>query len=69
MTETIETIETTDIEVRQPLVDTVAMMRRKLNEAHDRALAWQLYALELEVQMRREGWTQEDLDSLEHHRP
>lgn len=64
-----ETTETHDTEVRQPLVETVAMMRRKLREAHDRALAWQLYALELEVQMRREGWTQEDLDGLEHKRP
>lgn len=41
------------------------VMRRALQDAKARALRAEAWAAKLEVQMRREGWTQEDLDEVE----
>lgn len=40
------------------------VLRRALHEAKARALRAEAWAALLEQQMRREGWTQEDLDEL-----
>jgi len=41
------------------------LLKMKLKEAEAKAARWAAWAAILEVQMRREGWTQEDLDELQ----
>lgn len=41
------------------------LLRMRLLEAEAKAARWVVWAAKLEVQMRREGWTQEDLDDLQ----
>ena len=41
------------------------LLRMRLLEAEAKAARWATWAAKLEVQMRREGWTQEDLDDLQ----
>lgn len=43
----------------------VEMLKMKVKEAEAKAARWAAWAAKLEVQMRREGWTQEDLDDLQ----
>lgn len=40
------------------------LLKKKVKEAEAKALGWAVWAAKLEVQMRREGWTDEDLDEL-----
>lgn len=40
------------------------VMRLKLNDAQHELRRWREYAMTLEAQMRREGWTQADLDEI-----
>ena len=42
----------------------IESLKMHLQEANARALQAEARARALEVQMRREGWTQEDLDEL-----
>ena len=51
-------------DTRAPLADALTLLRAKLERETRQKFAWQAYALALEAQMRREGWTQEDLDEL-----
>ena len=41
------------------------VMQRALQDTKARALRAEAWAAKLEQQMRREGWTQEDLDELQ----
>ena len=41
------------------------LLKMRLAEAEAKAARWAAWAAKLEVQMRREGWTQEDLDDLQ----
>lgn len=41
------------------------LLKMKIKEAEAKASRWAAWAAKLEVQMRREGWTQEDLDDLQ----
>lgn len=41
------------------------LLKMKIKEAEAKAARWAAWAARLEVQMRREGWTQEDLDDLQ----
>lgn len=47
----------------------LAILRRTVQREREKRRAWQAWALVLEQQMRREGWTQEDLDDLPTVRP
>ena len=42
----------------------LVILRANLHLEQERRREWQAYALVLEQQMRREGWTCEDLDDL-----
>lgn len=42
----------------------IESLKMHIHEAKARALRAEAWAAKLEVQMRREGWTQEDLDEL-----
>ena len=42
----------------------IESLKMHIHEAKARALRAEVWAAKLEVQMRREGWTQEDLDEL-----
>ena len=54
---------------RQDAEQALAILRRIVQRERDRRRAWQAWALVLEQQMRREGWTQADLDELHTVRP
>lgn len=41
------------------------LLKMRVKEAEAKAARWAAWAAKLEVQMRREGWTQEDLDELQ----
>lgn len=56
-------------EERQDTEQALAILRTSLRREKEKRRAWQAYALVLSNQMRREGWTQEDLDDLPIHRP
>lgn len=43
---------------------SLEILREALRAEAERRREWQAYAETLEVQMRREGWTQADLDEL-----
>ena len=43
----------------------IESLKMHLHEAKARALRAEVWAAKLEVQMMREGWTQEDLDELQ----
>lgn len=49
---------------RQDMEQAIAILRTTLRREREKRCAWQAWALVLEVQMRREGWTQADLDEL-----
>ena len=42
----------------------IESLKMHIHEAKARALRAEAWATKLEVQMRREGWTQEDLEEL-----
>lgn len=42
----------------------IDLLKMKVKETEAKAASWAAWAAKLEVQMRREGWTQEDLDEL-----
>ena len=50
---------------RQPTEQALNILRTSLQREREKRREWQAYALVLEQQMRREGWTQEDLDELQ----
>lgn len=54
---------------RQNTEQALAILRRTVQREREKRQAWQAWALVLEQQMRREGWTQEDLDDLPTCRP
>ena len=54
---------------RQDMEQALAILRTTLRREREKRRAWQAWALVLEVQMRREGWTQEDLDDLPTGKP
>jgi hypothetical protein len=54
---------------RQDMEQALAILRTSLRREREKRRAWHAWALVLEVQMRREGWTQEDLDDLPTVRP
>jgi hypothetical protein len=41
------------------------LLKMRVKEAETKAARWAAWAAKLEVQMHREGWTQEDLDDLQ----
>ena len=41
------------------------LLKMRVKEAEAKAARWAAWAAKLEAQMRREGWTQEDLDDLQ----
>jgi hypothetical protein len=47
----------------------LAILHTTLRREREKRRAWQAYALVLEQQMRREGWTCEDLDDLPTGKP
>lgn len=47
----------------------IAILRATLRREREKRRAWQAWALILEQQMRREGWTQGDFDELPTLRP
>lgn len=47
----------------------IAILRATLRREREKRRAWQAWALVLEQQMRREGWTQSDLDELPTMKP
>lgn len=49
--------------------EALERLRELLRDESRRRQAWQAWALVLEQQMRREGWTQADLDELPTVRP
>ena len=49
---------------RLDMEQALAILRTSLRREREKRRAWQAWALVLEVQMRREGWTQEDFDEL-----
>lgn len=49
---------------RQDTEHALAILRNTLRKERELRQAWQSWALVLEQQMRREGWTQADLDEL-----
>lgn len=54
---------------RQDTEQALAILRRTVQREREKRRAWQAWALVLEQQMRREGWTQADLDELPTIRP
>lgn len=54
---------------RQDMEQAIAILRTTLRREREKRRAWQAWALVLEVQMRREGWTQADLDELATFKP
>jgi len=54
---------------RQDTEQALAILRTSLRREKEKRRAWQAYALVLEQQMRREGWTCEDLDDLPTGKP
>jgi hypothetical protein len=44
--------------------ETIRALRQKLDRQKVQTERWRAWALELESQMRREGWTQADFDSV-----
>ena len=54
---------------RLDMEQALAILHTTLRREREKRRAWQAWALVLEVQMRREGWTQEDLDDLPTGRP
>jgi hypothetical protein len=54
---------------RLDMEQALAILRTTLRREREKRRAWQAWALVLEIQMRREGWTQEDLDDLPTGRP
>lgn len=54
---------------RQDMEQALAILRTTLRREREKRRAWQAWALVLEQQMRREGWTQADLDDLPTCRP
>ena len=54
---------------RLDMEQALAILRTTLRREREKRRAWQAWALVLEIQMRREGWTQEDLDDLPTVRP
>ena len=54
---------------RLDMEQALAILRTTLRREREKRRAWQAWALVLEQQMRREGWTQDDLDDLSTVRP
>ena len=54
---------------RLDMEQALAILRTTLRREREKRRAWQAWAMVLEVQMRREGWTQDDLDDLSTVRP
>ena len=54
---------------RQDTRQALTKLRDYLLLEREKRRAWQAYALVLEQQMRREGWTCEDLDDLPTGKP
>jgi hypothetical protein len=54
---------------RFDMEQALAILRTSLRREREKRRAWQAYATVLEQQMRREGWTHEDFDLLEAHKP
>lgn len=54
---------------RLDMEQALAILRRTVQREREKRRAWQAYASVLEQQMRREGWTHEDFDLLEAHKP
>ncbi len=54
---------------RLDMEQALAILHTTLRREREKRRAWQAWALVLEIQMRREGWTQEDLDDLPTCRP
>ena len=54
---------------RLDMEQALAILRTTLRREREKRRAWQAWAMVLEVQMRREGWTQEDLDDLPTAKP
>ena len=54
---------------RLDMEQALAILHTTLRREREKRRAWQAWALVLEVQMRREGWAQEDLDELPTVRP
>ena len=54
---------------RLDMEQALAILHTTLRREWEKRRAWQAWALVLEIQMRREGWTQEDLDDLPTGRP
>lgn len=54
---------------RLDIEQALAILRTSLRREREKRRAWQAYATVLEQQMRREGWTHEDFDLLEVHKP
>lgn len=52
-------------EERQDTEQALAILRRTVQREREKRRAWQAWALVLEQQMRREGWTQADLDEVQ----
>jgi len=56
-------------EERLDMEQALAILQTTLRREREKRRAWQAYALVLEQQMRREGWTCEDLDDLPTGKP
>ena len=56
-------------EERLDMQQALAILHTSLRREREKRRAWQAYALVLEQQMRREGWTCEDLDDLPTGKP
>ena len=54
---------------RLDMEQALAILHTTLRREREKRRAWQAWALVLEIQMRREGWTQEDLDDLPTGKP
>lgn len=54
---------------RFDMEQAINILRTSLRREREKRRAWQAYATVLEQQMRREGWTHEDFDLLEVHKP
>ena len=54
---------------RLDMEQALTILRTTLRREREKRRAWQAWALVLEVQMRREGWTCEDLDDLPTGKP
>ena len=54
---------------RLDMEQALAILHTTLRREREKRRAWQAWALVLEVQMRREGWTQEHFEDLETGKP